>query len=279
MKNILFITLFSAICFYLLGVYLSRPKQLEIRNPRINLPLQDVLFASQSGAMIRGWYLQGQKHKGGVLLMHGLHSNRLQMLNRASFLYKAGYSVLLFDFQGHGESIGKYISFGYLESLDAEVGYAYLQKKVYPHHVAVIGISLGGASALLGKVKTLAKAMILESVYPSIEEAIKNRLEIKIGHIATYLLPLLTLQIKLHLGISVDDLQPIKNIGSVKGAVLIIGGDEDKRTTITETKALYNEIKSNKELWIVKGAKHIDLDTYAPEIYEKKILDFLKTYL
>ena len=63
--------------------------------------------------------------------MHGVRSNRLQMLDRARFLNKFGYSVLLFDFQAHGESIGDHITFGYLESLDANAGYSYLESIVF----------------------------------------------------------------------------------------------------------------------------------------------------
>jgi alpha/beta superfamily hydrolase len=51
--------------------------------------------------------------------MHGVRANRLSMVERARFLSYAGYSVLLFDFQGHGESTGQHITFGYLESKDA----------------------------------------------------------------------------------------------------------------------------------------------------------------
>ncbi|SFV65734.1 hypothetical protein MNB_SV-13-1771 [hydrothermal vent metagenome] len=278
-KNISILTLIGIILLYLIGVYLSRPTQVTIPNPLIDLPLQEVSFPSKSTAMLHGWYVQGDKDKGGVLLLHGLHSSRVQMLDRAKFLYKAGYSVLLLDFQGHGESIGERITFGHLESLDAEAGYLYLKKCVSPYNVAVIGVSLGGASVLLGEVKNLSSAMVLEAVYPSIEQAIENRLNIKLGKIGTYLLPILTLQLKIQLGISPKELQPIEHISSAKGALFIIGGDKDERTTIEETKALYDKAKQIKQLWIIKDAKHIDFEKYKPKVYQEKILRFFDTYL
>ena len=274
---ILFIVGF--ILLYLVGIYLSRTHQVSIQKPQTSLALEDVSFVSKSGTTLNGWYVQGEEKKAGILLMHGVHSNRLQMLNRAEILHHAGYSVLLFDFQGHGESIGKKITFGYLESLDAEAGYEYLKKRVGQEKIGVIGVSLGGAAVVLGGVKYKADAIILESVYPSIEKAIENRLKVKIGSLGTYLLPVLTMQLKIQLGIDPKELQPINQIDKVKGALFIIGGTEDKRTTKSETISLYNKAKSKKELWMVEGASHIDFDRYVPKEYSIKILDFFKKNL
>lgn len=267
------------VLLYLVGIYLSRTTQVRIKKPQTSLVLEDVSFASKSGGTLHGWYIQGEEKKAGILLMHGVHSNRLQMLNRAKILHHAGYSVLLFDFQGHGESIGKKITFGYLESLDAEAGYEYLKKRVGQEKIGIIGVSLGGAAAVLGDVKYKADAIILESVYPSIEKAIENRLKVKIGSLGTYLLPILTTQLKIQLGIDPKELQPISQIDKVKGALFVMGGTEDKRTTKSETISLYNKAKTKKELWMVEGASHIDFDRYVPKEYSIKILDFFNKNL
>lgn len=49
------------------------------------------------------------------------------MLDRARFLSAAGFAVLLFDFQAHGESPGEHITFGYLESRDAQAAVEFLR--------------------------------------------------------------------------------------------------------------------------------------------------------
>jgi len=278
-KKITILLLLGLVMLYLVGLYLSRTKQTEVVKPQTHLVLENVSFVSKSGATLKGWYIVGDEGKAGILLMHGIRSNRLQMLNRAKILHEEGYSVLLFDFQGHGESIGEKITFGHLESLDAEAGLHYLKQRVNGGKLGVIGVSLGGASALLGNVKNEADAMVLESVYPSIEDAIKNRLEVKLGSWATYLLPILRMQLKIQLGIHPSQLQPISHIAEAKAKLLIIGGDKDIRTTKEETEALYEKANHPKELWIVKGANHVDFDTYIPEEYKRRVLNFFDTYL
>jgi alpha/beta superfamily hydrolase len=61
-------------------------------------------------------------------------------------LYANGFSILMIDFQVHGESPGEHITIGYLEQYDvkAAVGFA---RKLHPNEsVGMLGISLGGAS-------------------------------------------------------------------------------------------------------------------------------------
>ena len=59
--------------------------------------------------------------------MHGVRSTRVGVTNRVRFLREAGYSVLLFDFQAHGKSGGEHISYGKLESRDAEAAVAFVK--------------------------------------------------------------------------------------------------------------------------------------------------------
>lgn len=261
---------------YLAGSFLTKTHPSTIGLAPSELPVVDVSFQSKSGSLLSGWYVEGNKQQGGVLLMHGIKANRLQMLARAKFLYNAGYSVLLFDFQGHGKSLGEQVTFGYLEALDAEAAYAFLHNKLQHKSIGVIGVSLGGASALLGSVAKQAQAVVLESVYPTIEEAISNRLVMYLGSLGQYLLPLLTVQMQPRLDFGTKDLQPIEHITQVTGSVFIIAGAEDKHTTLTESKRLFAQANQPKQMWVVDGAGHISFDRVRPEEYEAKVLAFFK---
>jgi pimeloyl-ACP methyl ester carboxylesterase len=111
------------------GTVLIAPSNCEIGKPPANLPVQAIQFQSSSGATVHGWLLSGQPGKGVVILMHGIRANRLQLVDHAEFLFHAGYSVLLFDFQAHGESIGRHITAGYLESRDAAAAVDFVRQK------------------------------------------------------------------------------------------------------------------------------------------------------
>lgn len=283
MKIALIITVFFLISItfiYLAGTYLiqARPSTIGLI-PNDLKDTVEVSFDSKSGNRISGWFVKAHNPKGAILLLHGVKSNRIQMLNRARFLQKSGYSVLLFDFSAHGQSEGDKITFGYLEALDTQSAYEFLESRVSSLNIGVIGISLGGASALLSNISQKAKLIILESVYPTITEAIENRLEIYIGSFAKVFSPLLTLQLKARLGVSTDELKPIDHIEAVEGAVMIIAGSADQHTTLSQSKRIYSRAKEPKELWVIDGLGHVNFDEAQPMEYQDRVLSFLEKWM
>ena len=265
--------------FWLAGNALTAPVNQAIGNCPNDLACENVEFPSDSQATIKGWFLQGDKGKGAIVLMHGLRSNRFQLLDRIAFLHKAGFSIVAFDFQGSGESEGKQLTFGYLESKNAEASVKFIKEKLPNEKIGVLGISMGGAAFLLSKDMPKTDALILEMVYPTMQKAIENRLNLWLFRGADNLSPLLTMQLPMRLGVSVDDLRPIDKISNVKIPLLIIAGENDHHTTLEESKQLFAAANEPKEMWIVPNAEHGDLFKVAPTDYEKRVSTFFQNTL
>ena len=196
------------------------------------------------------------------------------MLERARFLSHAGYSVLLFDFQAHGESTGQHITFGSLESKDAQAAVQFLRENAPNAKIAAIGVSMGGAASILASPPLDVDAMVLEMVYPTIEEAITDRLIQRLGVLGRVLTPLLLFQLQPRLGIRANDLRPIDKVGQLTPPKLFIAGSDDQHTTIDESKRLFETASTPKEFWVIQGAAHVDLHQKAPMEYEHRILEF-----
>jgi fermentation-respiration switch protein FrsA (DUF1100 family) len=272
MKNhllqiIVFVIIGTISLLMVLGLYLSRPSNQTVIMPR---NFEDIVYEGTYASVLRA-----EENKICALLMHGIRSNRSSMIKRSIFLQKNGITSLLIDMQAHGETPGNEITFGIKESLDARNGLEYLQKKENCEKVIAIGQSLGGASALLGVGPIEVDALILESVYPTIVDAIKDRIEIRLGRIGRFLAPMLYLQIPLRINASLDELKPIDALKKVYVPVFIISGTNDQHTKIDETKRLYEAANEKKRLWLVNGAEHEDLYSYDPIRYEANILDFI----
>ena len=237
-------------------------------------------FASASGSTIHAWIARGRAHGGAVLLLHGVHASRLAMVDRARFLHAAGYTVLLPDFQAHGESPGDRVTFGKLESLDAVAALAYLRARAPGERVAVIGTSMGGAAALVGPDGPLdADAFVLESVYPTIRDATRDRLRAWFGPFGPPLTPALLRVVGSSIDVVPDSLRPIERIGRLTAPVLVAAGTKDRYTTIAESRALFARASSPKEFWAVDGAGHVDLHGYAPAEYERRVGAFLARWV
>ena len=257
---------------------LVEPNQNDVGLPPDDLDVEIVKIPRINSTPIAGWYITGDRNSAGILLLHGIRSNRKQMVERARFLNNSGYSVLLIDMQGHGETAGKHITFGYRESIDVHRALEYLRSRISDRPIGVIGVSLGGAATLLGTTPVEANAVVLESVYSSIEQAVQNRLEIRFGEFGRLFAPLLLWQIKPRLDISLESLSPVAAIPKLTSPVLIISGTEDKRTSPKESKELFSNALKPKSLWMVEGAKHQDLHLFNPGQYENRILQFFQQF-
>jgi fermentation-respiration switch protein FrsA (DUF1100 family) len=197
------------------------------------------------------------------------------MIGRARFLAKAGYSVILVDLQAHGESDGDHITFGHLEARDVQASLEFLRETLPGVPLGVIGTSLGGAAALLAPQPLGVDALVLEAVYPDVRQAISNRLRLRLGPIGSLFTPLLAVQLKPRLGVGTNELRPIDRINLIDAPVLVIAGQNDRRTTIEESRALFEAAREPKEFWAVAGASHVDFHRFDREQYEDRVLRFL----
>ncbi|MGH9841689.1 MAG: alpha/beta hydrolase [Blastocatellia bacterium] len=263
--------LFTLIWFA--GSFLSKPVNHPVGALPDGLIGSEVEFASASGATIRGWLIPGRKGAGAVALMHGYRGDRTQVAGRAPFLNQAGYTVLAFDFQAHGESAGKYITVGYLESYDARAAVEFLKQRAPGEKIGVIGLSMGGVASILASPPLDVDAMVLELVYPDIRGATANRLELHLGGWARPLATLLTMQFPLRAGIDADALRPVDRIGAINRPKLFIAGAKDQHTKLAESKALFEAASEPKELWVVDAA-HVNIHEAAKGEYEWRVTAF-----
>jgi pimeloyl-ACP methyl ester carboxylesterase len=261
------------------GSFLVRPIQGSVGPPPPDLPALSVAFTGANGEAIHGWLVSGIKGRGAVLLLHGVRADRRAMIDRARFLHAAGYAVLLIDFQASGESSGKAITFGFRESKDVKASLRYIHQQLPGERVGIIGTSMGGAAAILAEPEVQADAVVLEQVYPTIKQATEDRLAIHLGPMGPWLAPILLSTLHAHLDIRPDQLRPIDHIGHLSMPKLMIVGDNDRDTTLAESYAMFHAATEPKDLWVIRGASHVDLCRYAGNDYRVRVLSFFDVSL
>ena len=239
-----------------------------------DLPIENVSFSSEPGIALRGWYIPGRRGGGAVLLLHGVRASRLMEIGRARFLHQAGYTVLAFDFRAHGESGGNRITFGYRESRDVAAALVYLGKCAPGERIGVVGTSMGGAAFLLASPPLHVDAVVLEQVYPSIDLALDHRMTRYLGPLGHALSPVLLRWMALNIGLHADQLRPISHVAQVNAPLLLIGGESDRYTPPQESQAMYAAARQPKELWLVPGADHVDLQRFTGDEYRRRVLAF-----
>ena len=261
------------------GEMLSRPARAVIGPAPADLQALPVSLRTMSGLQVSGWSMAGQARAGVVLLLHGVRGDRRDMIGRARFLNALGHAVLLIDLPSHGESEGERITFGLHEAEGVQAALAWVAERHPGERVGVVGVSLGAASLVLSPPRPAPAAVVLESMYPSIEEAVSERLRLHLGGGGPVLAPLLLAQFPLRLGVSPAQLHPIDHIARLQAPLLLISGALDRHTTEEQTRRLFAAAAEPKALWIVDGAAHVNLHAFAPAEYEARVSAFLSTHL
>lgn len=274
---LLAISTFWAVCERMIA-----PVPMAISEINVSIPVSPISLETESGATVKGWAVRSDQNFATIVLLHPLRGSRLTMLSRASLLHRHGYSVVMIDLQGHGESPGDAITMGHEERHSASAAVQYAKESANGRPVIVVGMSLGGASFLLSQ-QTEVDGVILESVYPTITEAIHDRITSKMGsQLASVLGPILLWQMELRLQLSRDDLEPIDQLSKLTCPVLMMSGSNDLHTTQPETQRMFDALKpraieeQQHELWFVNQAAHVDLYDFAAQEYEARVLSFLE---
>jgi fermentation-respiration switch protein FrsA (DUF1100 family) len=258
---------------WLVGSKLIAPQNHIVPRP-ISFDATRVLIPAP-GHTIAGWWTNTGRNLPVVLLLPAVRADRASMVSRAQLLRTHGFSTLLIDLQGQGETPGTAITFGLHESADVVAALAWIKKEAPGRRIGVLGCSQGGAAVLLAPQPLGVDAVVLEEVYPRIGQALENRLRLRVGPLAPILTRLFLWELNARLHISASELEPIRAIGKLRSPVLIVAGSQDQHTTLAESQQLFDAASNPKELWTVVGAKHQDLLNYDKSQYESHVVRFL----
>ncbi|WP_261809714.1 alpha/beta hydrolase [Levilactobacillus humaensis] len=217
-----------------------------------------------------------------VIISHGYKGNGETMANFAQMYHQLGFNVLLPDDRGHGESAGKYISFGWLDRLD------YLQwiQQVIDRadanvKILLFGVSMGGATMEMLSGETLpaqVKAIIADCGYSSIEAELTYLLKRQF-HLPKYPIePLVSTISKRRLGYYLGDVTATDQLKKNKRPILFIHGEQDVYVPVGMAYENYAATHAPKQLWIVRNASHAESFWINPDRYRAHVTEFLKTY-
>lgn len=242
---------------------------------RIDFPLakKEILLTTEDGISISGWLVKGKKDTI-VILLAGIGANRISLSNRAQFYFHKGFSVLMPDLRGTGQSKGNIISFGWNERKDLKACYLYLKENGFKH-IAAHGTSLGAATIVYSLQDDLNyNFIVLESCYDHIDHAFNNRVRKFHLPALAYLPARYFTQLRINENLS--QLIPLNYIQRMSCPVIIMAGDSEDQLKLEETIALFKKCGSEqKYLHIFNGGKHEDFLKRFPSEYNNALTDFL----
>ena len=246
---------------------------------------QNVEMISEDGLKLRAYMIPSGRAEGrAVIVAHG-YSGKGKDMGAYAKIYaeQLGYTVLIPDARGHGESEGDYIGFGWHERRDYMQWIDYLIHEMGPEaKIALHGVSMGGATVLMTSGEDLppkVKVIVSDCAYTSVKAQLAYQLR------RMYRLPgfpfvnTASLVTRLKSGYSFGEASALNQVQKAKVPILFIHGDADTFVPFSMMNELYEACRSPKDRFIVHGAGHGTSYDKDKAGYVGRVISFVTKYM
>ncbi|MFA5478812.1 MAG: alpha/beta hydrolase [Candidatus Muiribacteriota bacterium] len=263
------ILILSAVTFFLLVVFMFYFFQHKlIFFPYSNLSLtptnyglshENITISIDDENYINGWFFEGDNNKPVILFFNGNGGNKSHHIERAVFFKNLGFSSMLFDYRGYGNSKGKISEKNLYHDGNLCLNFLKSVKNFDHSNIILWGWSLGGAVAARTAQNQNIKALILESSFTNIKE------------VGSHHYPFFPVKTMAKFKFETDNY--IKNVTS---PILIFHSSDDEIIPFYMGKKLFSLIENNSQnsFHVINGS-HNESFYISQNIIESALKDFI----
>ena len=225
---------------------------------------QEVSFTSSHGDRIRGWLFDLPNSDKIALVSEGNGGNMAYLTRLAEILIQCKSSVLLYDYEGYGDSDGS-PSLGRVID-DSKSAYDFMIKTLgKDKKIVLVGVSLGTGVTCQLSTQRKADAIILTAPFTSL----LNMARMKNGffrHVPTIALPR-------------QHLDNVAVLSKPHPPVLIVHGTADTLIPLSEAEKLFAAATEPKSFVQLPDAGHNDIFRQHKDEYLQAVRAFFSKYL
>lgn len=230
------------------------PTRREYDRPeRLNLAYESVLFPTENGLRLHGWFFPAVGPTSGTILhIHGNAGNVTAHFHQVRWLPGAGWNVLCFDYRGYGRSEGKVTRAGTIADAHAALDYLIARPNVDKDRIVAFGQSLGGAIGIvLAAERQELRGLAVDGAFEHYRDVARWHIRRNpLLFLAAWWLPSLLMK---------DGYDAIDFVARVSPRpLLILHGTADSIVPVHMAEKLYAAAREPKELWLVEGADHYE---------------------
>ena len=283
------IVILLAVVYIAVGVVgakqLTLPKRVfdPALNPGVyNLKYEDLRIpARNDGLEIAAWYIPSEQNEKAIILVHGRDNSRTngfcdQFVSFANVLHQAGFSVMMIDLRGHGESEDSRYHFGIKERQDILGAVDWLESQGYqPGKIGVLGYSLGagsviGAAAEEGDIG----AIWIDSAYADINSVITRNFKMESGLPSVFLYSVKAM-VRLLYGFDITESRPIAEIGKIAPRPIFVAHcEKDNMIPFSHMEQLLS-VAQNTHTWAISNCDQNSVGkNFVPEKYNNHAIGY-----
>ncbi|CAA9267623.1 MAG: hypothetical protein AVDCRST_MAG77-3744 [uncultured Chloroflexi bacterium] len=261
---------------------------------------EEVSFTTEGGTRLPGWLLARDDTAPAILACGGYRGERADLLGISSSLWRAGFSVLLFDYRGHGHAVHAAlrtpVTLGYRELADAQAALRYLRHRRPHAPLGAIGFSMGASVALmLAAREPDVRCVVADSPFTSQREIVRHGVTRRLGRqpfrgtslladrLADLVLDLVDVLLQRRFGFRFDDVHPLRDATRlVPRPLLLIHGEDDEVVPASHARriaAAAGNAGVSLETWFVPDCDHCGAYFLDRPRYCGRVAAFFRKYL
>lgn len=244
-----------------------------------NTPFDTVHFATHDSLKLRGYFMPAKSDTayGTIILLHGISGCKEQQLRAAAGYTKQGWNALIFDGRAHGESEGRFCTYGAYEKQDLSSIVRWVRAKHPQQLIGVQGISLGGAITL----QTLAIEPeidfgIVESTFANLNDIVFDYQQ-RLTGLGVRLLSTYVLEQAANIAhFDPETVSPLQAAASIHQPIFYAHGTQDKHISFQYGQAIFEALASkDKVFYPIEGANHYNQYLIGGPEYLQAMHDFI----
>lgn len=248
-----------------------------------DLPQETVRLHTPDGARLFGRVLVPENPNGRTMLLcHGARSSGLgEYRFMAPYLYQNGYTLVIPDHRGCGESDGKYMGYGTHESKDTFLWLRYAKERFPENSIFLLGVSMGAATVLMMSnhlEDAAVKGIIADCPYTSAWAEFSYQIHTSF-HLPDFpFLHICDLYSRLICGYGFKTASPLEAVKQAKKPILFIHGAADDFVPTFMQDILFDACPTPKAKLTVENAVHARSYYTNPDAYNAALLQFMDNH-
>jgi fermentation-respiration switch protein FrsA (DUF1100 family) len=243
-------------------------------------------ISSHDGLKLRAYFAAAKgKNADTVILAQGYAGNGKQLSAFGRFYHEDfGFNVLMPHSRSHGASEGLYSGFGWLDRLDYLRWADWVRERRPGSRIVLHGLSMGGATVMMAAGESPLppelRAVIDDCGYTSMEEELRHQMKARFRFASSSLLKAASRVCRRKAGYSFEEVSSVNQLRKSHLPLLVIHGEEDNFVPFSMAKTLFDASPlpgpERKEYYTVPGAGHGEAFIANPEMYKKRVAQFIK---
>lgn len=221
---------------------------------------EDVFITSKDGLKLHGLWVPATDPVGTIILAHGYRSTYLVDFGLVfDFYHEYGLNILIPEQRSHGQSQGKFITFGVRESDDILQWINYHNEQYGTLPIILSGLSMGASTVMYVADRDLpenVKGIIADCGFTSPKDIISSVFKRVIHLPPAPSLWVTDLLARLFANFSLTEKDTRKILARNRLPILMVHGTEDNFVPCSMTKEAYAACSGQKKILLVEGADH-----------------------